>query len=160
MDLVVGVNSYMTLEEVKQILNDYIYIDVYKNWIDTKDDNYLCSLINITTELIEQFDYKGKKVDENQELQFPRLERDENRKWVIVECPKDLKIGIVLQAVSCGYFDNLEELQIQKLGINSYKVDNASIGFGGNSSQKSLKLENGIYRDIYKRYIRKYTVYI
>ena len=163
MELTVGVNSYISLEEAEQLVNDYITVKNILNWVKDEikqDKNYLPKIINISTKLIDKLDYKGVKVDKKQPLSFPRVIQDGKDK-VIIECPEDIKIGIVLQAITNDYFENTDEEQAKRQGISNYSVDGASITFNNSISIKgSERIGDGIYKSIYKNYIREYTEYI
>lgn len=157
MELQKDINSYITLEEVKQIIEDYVYVDAILEYVNTLSDNFINKIINRSTKIIDKLHFKGYKVDSGQPLSFPRYDY-KGKNTVVVECPEDIKIGIVLQAIYDSYYLNKDEMQLKQLGVSSYSVDGASISFNNNVSENKYK--NGIYKDIYEYYIREYTEYI
>jgi len=159
MELQVGKNSYITLEEAKQYIEDYVYVNAITEWVESLDDNYISKIINRSTNIIDKLYFKGTKVDSEQPLSFPRYDY-KDRKKVVIDTPEDVKIAIVLQAVYESYFDNIyqDEKHMKKAGVNSYSVDGASISFNKDISDE--KLSNGIYKDIFEDYLRIYTVFI
>ena len=157
MELQKDINSYITLEEVKQIIEDYVYVDAILEYVNTLSDNFINKIINRSTKIIDKLHFKGYKVDIEQPLSFPRYDY-KGKNTVVVECPEDIKVGIVLQAIYDSYYLNKDEVQLKKLGVSSYSVDGASISFNKDISENKYK--NGIYKDIYEYYIREYTEYI
>lgn len=156
MELTVGKNSYITLEEAKQLLDDYVIEDTIIDYMNTLDDNFISKIINRSTKMVNKLHFKGYKVDSKQELNFPRYEYKEHKK-LYVDCPEDVKVAIVLQAIYDSYFLNKDEMQLKKMGVSSYSVDGASISFNKDISDE--KLQGGIYKDIFEDYLRKYTIY-
>lgn len=155
MELQVGINSYITLEEVKELANDYILIDEKLDLFNTLSDKDICRLVNSVTKKINKLPFKGKKETEEQLLEFPRVF---NKKHV--ECPEDIKIAIVLQAVEEKYSKEKDEIKLRELGVSSYSVDGASISFKDKVDSGGVRLYGGIYKDIYVDYIREHTVLV
>lgn len=156
MELQKDINSYITLEEAKQLLDDYVYEDAILEYVNTLSDNFISKIINRSTKIIDKLHFKGYRIDSGQPLSFPRYDY-RNYKKVVVECPEDIKVGIVLQAIYDSYYLNKDEVQLKKLGVSSYSVDGASISFNKDISDE--KLQSGIYKDIFEDYLRKYTIY-
>ena len=156
MELQVNVNSYMTLDEAKQLVEDQIVEDAVLEYFETLSDNFVSKLINRSTKLVNKLHFKGYKVDSKQELNFPRYVCEDYKKSY-VECPEDVKIAIALQAIYDSYFLNKEEIQLQKLGVSSKSLGSVSVSFSGSVIDE--KLTNGIYKDVYEAYLRKYTIY-
>ena len=159
MELQVGVNSYMNLDEVKQFIDDYILTDAITEYVESLSDNYISKIINSATKLIEKLDFKGVRVDSEQKLKFPRYIYNDFKK-TLISCPDDVKAGIVLQAIYDSYYTNKyqDKLDMRKIGISSKSLGSASISFNSNITDEKLK--NGIYRDVFETYLRKYTIYI
>lgn len=157
MELQVGINSYMNLDEAKQFIEDYIVEDAILDYVGTLSDNFISKIINRSTRIIEKLNFKGYRVSSEQKLKFPRYDYA-NYKKVLVECPEDVKIAIALQAIYDSYFLNKDEIQLKKLGVSNYSVDGASISF--NKDIGDEKLANGIYRDVFVTYLKKYTIYV
>ena len=99
MELTVGKNSYITLEEAKQLLDDYVIEDAVLDYVSTLNDNFISKIVNRSTKMVNKLHFKGFKVDSKQELNFPRYEYRDYKK-LYVECPDDVKVAIVLQAFS------------------------------------------------------------
>lgn len=156
MELQVNVNSYMTLDEAKQLVEDYIVEDAVLEYFGTLSDDFVSKLINRSTKIVNKLHFKGYKVDSKQELNFPRYVCSDYKK-LYVECPEDVKIAIALQAIYDSYFLNKEEIQLQKLGVSSKSLGSVSVSFSGSVIDE--KLTNGIYKDVYETYLRKYTIY-
>lgn len=152
-ELIVGVNSYISVDEAKNIANDYIFEENKMSWLDTLSENDISKLINISTKKIEKLYFKGVKVTPEQNMQFPRIISGKN-----TDIPEDLKIAIVLQAVEDGYSVNDEEIQLRDKGVSKYSVDGASIEF----SEKAVKdkLNCGIYVYIFSQYLKQFSTLI
>ena len=154
MELTVGSNSYISIEEVKTIAEDYITRKEYCETFLSLSDNEICKLVNLSTKLIDKVWFKGKKVDIEQPLAFPRIFKNK-----VVDCPEDIKIAIVMQAVQEHVNNTTDELQLRNLGVKSYKIDGASIEFN-TETVSNVKNRYGVYSDIFEQYIKSYTVVV
>lgn len=73
MALVVGVDSYVTLEEAEKIISDYIVdVNLLSKWNAIEDSNTKEVLLRTSCRDIDHIRFKGKKLTNSQRLQFPR----------------------------------------------------------------------------------------
>ncbi len=153
MELVVGVNSYITLEEAKEIGNDYIIKENVLTWFNALSDNDVSKLINLSTKKIDKVPYRGTKLTSEQKLAFPRLIANKQ-----VDVNEDIKIACVLQAVEDGFSITDEEIQLKEKGVVKYSVDGASIEFSDSIGKD--KLASGVNKNIYSEYLKKYSIIV
>ena len=143
MELIPYENSYMTLEEANDIINNYYLAtdDGKVAWDSLASDSDRSVLIYRTTKLFDtdSWLYIGKKADDNQKMQWPR-EQDNNS---IMDCPDALKEGIVLLAIDKLLNSNTEEAALIKKGIQTYKIKDASVTFFEGGSKNNIDV-NGL----------------
>lgn len=160
MDLIVGVNSYMTLAEANSIVeNMYLSNDtqrVYWNKLGNSDKG---TLIYRTTKKIDTFNmnYKGSKATAEQPMQFPRkLNNDASS---IFECPENIKIAIILQMFNDFDSENNDEIKLRDMGVKSFSDGGgASISFSDIPKDK-VKINN-VNKNIFDTYIKPYTIMV
>lgn len=152
MDIIKGVNSYMTLEEAKSIASDELEGDSLTLW-NTLDDAGKTRLILRATRKIENLVFIGHKVGRmnTQPLSFPRYIELKN-----TECPYEIKVGIIKQGIREISLSNSEEQTLQERGVKSYTINGASITFG--DIDGTVKLTSGLYSDIYSECFEKWLV--
>lgn len=167
MAIVVGEDSYITVQQASQLLNDYFMNDdpLVLKWEElahNTDDRYREKLLkNVHRKYDEDsFFYKGRKQVATQKLQFPRVDNFGN----VIQCPEDIKIGLLIMGLRELINADSEELKIKELGVKSFKDGSgASVEFGSDKELKNSttsKNEFGIYRDIWRQYFSKYTLLI
>ena len=151
MALIVGVNSYLDIDEADELLNNNIYSDsVYLNsWNKLSDRDRQVLLIQ-STSILEGCVYLGSIKNSGQSLKFPRYING-----VDVGTPDDIKLACILQGLKDIDIKNREEYKITENGIKSYTIKGASITLrdAGNFGRTN----NNIYNDIYSNYINKYA---
>lgn len=154
MELVVGVNSYMDIEEADSIvLSEYLPDEEeYKLW-SSLDNDGKSKLIVRATRVIENLPFIGVKLTPFG-MSWPRRVWGED-----IECPDDIKIALLMNVLQEKKYAGTKEQQLQDLGVSSYKVKDASISF--KSSADSVYAGNGkiegIYTNIYNTYLLKWV---
>lgn len=153
MELTVGTNSYMSLEEANTIVENELLdtSNEYKNW-NSLNENNKTKLIIKGTRIIDSIPFRGVKYNLSKvgELQWPRLINNE-----LVECPPEVKVALIKQVLRDYTNSSRQETQLQEMGVKSYSINKASISFG---DKNSTKLDNGIYNDIYFELLRKWVL--
>ena len=150
MSIEIGINSYMSLDEANEIMEEELLSNdsdlmAWKALSDTDKEK----LVIIGTRLVDKLPFLGIKYNDKIVLQWPRVMNNKE-----VECPRDIKIGLLKQVLRDYYNKNKQETKLQELGVKSYSIKNASISF---SDVNSNKLSNGVYKDIYLEYFSKWT---
>lgn len=165
MELIVGKNSYITLEEAEQLMSE-MYLDTddqYVYWQGLSENNKKV-LIARGTKIVdnEEIKYKGVKVDKNQDMQFPRditddmsLSTDNN----ILDCPKEIKEAILELIINKTIDSGSEEEKLRRKGVQSYKIKDASISFFDSDKNVNGNSSNtfNISSDIWNRCFAKYS---
>lgn len=153
MELTVGTNSYMSLEEANTIVENELLdtSNEYKNW-NSLNENNKTKLIIKGTRIIDSIPFRGVKYNLSKvgELQWPRLVNNE-----LVECPPEIKVALIRQVLRDYTNSSRQEMQLQEMGVKSYSINKASISFG---DKNSTKLDNGIYNDIYFELLKKWVL--
>lgn len=153
MELTVGTNSYMSLEEANTIVENELLdtSNEYKNW-NSLNENNKTKLIIKGTRIIDSIPFRGVKYNLSKvgELQWPRLINNE-----LVECPPEVKVALIRQILRDYTNSSRQEMQLQEMGVKSYSINKASISFG---DKNSTKLDNGIYNDIYFELLKKWVL--
>lgn len=153
MELTVGTNSYMSLEEANTIVENELLdtSNEYKNWNGLNENNKT-KLIIKGTRIIDSIPFRGVKYNLSKvgELQWPRLINNE-----LVECPPEIKVALIRQVLRDYTNSSRQEMQLQEMGVKSYSINKASISFG---DKNSTKLDNGIYNDIYFELLKKWVL--
>lgn len=152
MELTVGINSYMDIEEADTLLNDELFSDDEEliTWKSLSSEDKTKLIIKGTRE-VEQLPFLGYKINTNsrETLQWPRLLGCE-----VVECPRDIKLGILRQALRAKINRGSQYNKLMEMGVSNYKIKDASVSF---SDTNNKKLSNGIYTDIYYENFKKWT---
>lgn len=153
MELKVGYNSYMTMDEVNEYINSN-YASATperKAWEALSDDDKAVTIIK-STRLVDRDSmlYKGRKVDRFQKMQFPRDEYP--------VCPEEIKEGIILIALRDLVYGNTEEMNMINKGIKSLS-DGGGLSMSFNTSDSIIgKKVNGISIDIFNGYFAGYSL--
>lgn len=154
MELVVGQNSYMKLAEADELIQYLPFNDSCRKLWESLENNEKTSVIISSTFMYDKdsMEYKGIKKNKEQNLQFPRIYNDTE-----IECPFDVKLGLLVIGLSDINNNSSEEESLRKAGIKS---------FADGSGAKMEFVENfktthensvGIDKDIWKRYFEKYS---
>lgn len=151
MDIEVGKNSYMTIEEADKIVEDQYFEDdaEYEYW-NSLDNKGKTRLILKGTSEIDILPFLGSKVV-GFGMSWPR-----SIFGVYTECPYDIKVAIVRHSISERLQNKREETSLIKNGVKSYSIKGASISFSDDAGVKS-KVAGVIDFDIYKSYLSKWT---
>lgn len=144
MDLIVGENSYITIEEANEIvLNNYTYISEEKQVWDSLSEEDKKVVILKATKTINKEIFRGCKYTTGK-LAWPRI-----IDGVYVECPDDVKDGIIAQAIKSIEVEHSDEYKLKEKGVKSYSVKNASITFSDNTD----RLKSGVFESVYREYL-------
>lgn len=160
MALVVGTNSYITVQEANQLITDnFMSTDPIRVfWNNIGNDSDKESIILNSTKKFDKDSmcYKWFKQDVNQPLQFPRVDIYKN----IIECPEDIKLGLLLQGIKTNMANAYAEYQqLKAQGVKSYKIKDASVEFFDTFQTKDIDtsmLSNGMYKLVYDQYFIDY----
>lgn len=152
MELTIGVNSYMDLEEADALVKNELLAteEEYITWNSLSNDDK-SKLIVRGTRLVDQLPFLGNKLnlDDVQGLHWPRLINN-----IKFECPTDIKVGLIRQVIRSYINKNKQETKLQEMGVKNYSINKASISF---SDKNITKLSNGIYIDILDEYFSKWV---
>lgn len=153
MELKVGYNSYMTMDEVNEYINSN-YVSATperKAWEALSEDDKAVTIIR-STGLVDRDSmlYKGRKADRFQKMQFPRDEYP--------VCPEEIKKGIILIALRDLVYGDTEEMNMINKGIKSFS-DGGGLSMSFNTSGSIIgKKVNGISIDIFNGYFAGYSL--
>lgn len=150
--LQVGINAYMSLEEANTLIGDNLLDSdsEYVLWNSLSDSNKE-KLIIKGTRLVDRLPFRGYKhgnVFDAESLHWPRV-----IDWGIIECPKDVKLGLLKQVLRAQSNSDKQEVKLAELGIKSYSIKGASITL---SDKSTAKISNGLYQDIFDEYFSKW----
>ena len=151
MEFVKGTTTYMSVEEADSIITDEFFEDEdeFILW-SSLDELGKQRIILKGTRLIDRLPFLGIQYPGYQAMKWPRLIQ-----YQYIDCPYEVKVGILRQALKDKINNAKEEHKLQELGVKSYSIKGASISFNDNVTQS--KLSNGIYDDIYDTYLSKWT---
>lgn len=144
--IIIGVNSYITIEEADKIINDN-YLDTddeFITWNNLSENNKAVLILRATKLIdIESLKYRGKKVDIAQPMEFPRdVSNDDTLSGIytndILNCPDEIKTAIVESAINNYMKNKTEEASLIKKGIQSYKIKDASVSFFNNANSENV----------------------
>lgn len=130
MALVIGENSYITVEEATTIINSYMLPSdpLRVAWTAASNSDKEILLLQSCLQL-ERLPYTGRKKDKTQSLSFPR--QDGNM--------QPIKLAQAFQAAFLTDYGQQEEMslrrQLQNAGVKSYKIGNLQETFGGTLSK-------------------------
>ena len=152
MKLVVGENSYMTVDEANEIVEDNFFEDdtEYVTWKGLSENDKTKVIYN-GTKLIETLPFIGVQYPGYQNMKWPRL-----ISLRYVECPYDVKVAILNQGLKDKENYNKQETKLQELGVKTYSIKGASISFG-DSLSGGQKLSNGVYSTVFDTYLSKWV---
>lgn len=157
--LVVGTNSYMTIDEANDIIDSLVSTDsLVSLWNNLSDKDKEAIIINV----IEKYDndkmeYIGVKKDKNQNLQFPRILENGD----ILECPYKIKKGLLLQGLSDLNNSTSAFGVEQTLRANGIKQfadgSGASITFSDASDTNIYVVGSGLNKNLFDMYFSDYS---
>ena len=145
-----GVNTYMTVEEADSIINDEFDSteEEYVLW-NSLDEKGKQRIILKGTRAISGLVWRGLQYHGYQQMAWPRLIQ-----YRYVECPYEVKAGILAQALKDSIANTKQETKLQELGVRTYSIKGASISFTDNINQN--KLSNGVFDTVYREYFEKW----
>ena len=159
MELKVGTNTYFTPEECEEIIaSNFMSTDskrIFWNNLPNEDKEIL---IVSTHKKIDKdaMCYVGRKVDINQNMQFPRIVNTDEGE-LLVECPYDIKLGIVYAMLDFATKAASDVNKLRELGIESYSDGS---GASAKLSQTTSRFINGINKEYYLDYFKQYTILV
>lgn len=161
MDIQVGVNSYMTLEEANTIVASS-YKSASKErtyWNSLSDDDKSILLVNATDKVDRpDFIYRGKTAYGDQEMQWPR-----NIAGKVVEAPFSIKKGLILQMLYDELESTTDEYKLKEMGVKSFADGGgARIEFADTSASVSNSIKNkvGVNKNIWNSYFKEWSMIV
>lgn len=154
MELIIGENSYMTLEEANRIVEDNFMSSDSKRiyWENLKDNDKSILIYRATQKIdVDGMIYKGRKADISQKMQFPRIISDHTGAG-LMEFPDICKVGIVMLALKEAEYNNSEEVKLLEKGVTSYKIKDASITLDTSFLNKVKGIDNNIFYEFFSQY--------
>lgn len=154
MELIIGENSYMTLEEANRIVEDNFMSSDSKRiyWENLKDNDKSILIYRATQKIdVDGMIYKGRKADISQKMQFPRIISDHTGAG-LMEFPDICKVGIVMLALKEVEYNNSEEVKLLEKGVTSYKIKDASITLDTSFLNKVKGIDNNIFYEFFSQY--------
>ena len=119
----VNINSYVSIIEADLIIEG---IFDNKEWESLTNEQKTVALINAATKIDNMY-LKGKKLSDNQEMQFPRdWETDVSEKIKMAQCYEALEI--------CRY--NYSRYREQSAGVVSRSMESVSVTYNGKEPKK------------------------
>lgn len=149
MELVVGVNSYFSLDEAEDLVKRlFLSTDKIRTMWDSLTTEDKSILINKATLELDKdnMGYLGKKVSSDQVMQFPRLRN--NRLW---ECPYELKLAIIELA-----FADVETLICKEAELLGKGVKSFADGGGGKIEFSDKFVNSDMYTIRKTRILKKH----
>lgn len=154
MELVVEQNSYIELAEADELIQYLPFNDSCRKLWESLENNEKTSVIISSTFMYDKdsMEYKGIKKNKEQNLQFPRIYNDTE-----IECPFDVKLGLLVLGLSDISNNSSEEESLKKAGVKSFADGSgAKIDFVENF-KTTHENSVGIDKDIWKIYFEKYS---
>lgn len=151
MMLTVGENSYMSLEEADIIIEDELLDsdEEYTAWNSLSNDSK-AKLILRGTRLVDTLPWRGIKYNLSVvgSLQWPRIINNQ-----LIDCPYDIKVGLLLQVIIDYINKGKKETQLMELGVTNYKIKDASITFDSSKVNKLNNINTDIFNTYFKNWI-------
>lgn len=145
--LEIGINSFVTLEEAEDIVENEVFSasSEYKLWegLSDKDKEIICKR---GTLIINRLEFIGNSIKYRYKLKFPRVING------VVEVPHDIKVATVLSGLMERLDMDSEEYKLINAGIERMTVGPNSVTFKADKSGK-----NKIHNEIMV-YVDKYLI--
>lgn len=156
-ELIVGTNSYMTLEEANELVSSS-YLSSSKEreyWNSLSDDDKTILIINATDKVdIQQMCYIGIKRDSKQNMEWPRVIHGKE-----TECPWSIKKGLILQLLTDKMEEQTSEFKLKEMGVKSFadggggKIEFANSSDSvSNMSRNKLSISKNIWSSYFKEW--------
>ena len=161
--LLVGENSFISLEEANSIIADN-YMSTSNEatwWSGLSDSDKSVVIISATNKLNnEQCRWIGQRVNDNQSLSFPRINK---RNGAVYDIDSIFKLGIVELAINDNKpsFSNFDMLT--KSGVTSFSDGGGmSVKFSDNIVSRNTGENNNlrIPNELFKTYFMKYSLLV
>ena len=155
MEIVVGQNSYFSVAEADELIQYLPFNDsCRKLWESLDDENKKTSIILSSTFLYDNdsMEYIGIKKDKEQNLQFPRIYKDNE-----IDCPFYVKLGLLILGLSDISSNDSEEESLRKAGIKSFADGSGAKMEFIENFKNTHKNSIGIDKDIWKKYFSEYS---
>lgn len=161
--VVVGVNSFISVAEANEIMSDnYMSMsDEMAWWNGLSESDKAVVLIAATNKLNnEQCRWIGQRVNDNQSLSFPRINK---RNGAVYDIDSIFKLGIVELAINDNKpsFSNFDMLT--KSGVTSFSDGGGmSVKFSDNIVSRNTGENNNlrIPNELFKTYFMKYSLLV
>lgn len=162
MSLVVGTNSYITVQEADELIaQNFMSTDPIRVfWGNISEDSDKESLILNSTKKYDRDSmcYKWFKQDPDQPLQFPRIDIYKQ----IIECPEDIKLGLLVQGIKTNMMNQYSEYQqLKAQGIRQFADGSgAKIEFFDSFDVRSIDtsvMDTGMYKLVFNQYFKDYV---
>lgn len=135
MELIVGENTYINLQEFNEIVESY-FTESEREAFDSLEDEDKQAMLYKSCIDMQKLPYRGFKKEHGQKLAFPRINR--------TGYESDMEMVKLAQAVNAISFipqgENMDSqaYNLRKNGITSFKLGSFSIGLSANSNSKQL----------------------
>lgn len=149
--LIIGENSYLDLDAANEFVDELYFEDSEENllWKSLSDTNKEKLILGATSK-IDQCMFRGRKMYPESRLNWPRVINDS-----YFECPNSIKMAIIKQGIQELIYKKTDEYKFISKGVKSYTVKNSSVVFSDNYN---VFLKTGIFIDVYKEYIERWTL--
>ena len=154
MEIVVGQNSYMTVEEADELIQYLPFNNSCRKIFESLNDDEKTSVIISSAFMYDtdSMEYIGVKKDKEQSLQFPRIYKDNE-----IDCPFYVKLGLLILGLSDISSNDSEEESLRKAGIKSF-ADGSGAKMEFIENFKTTHVNSiGIDKDIWKKYFSEYS---
>ena len=154
MELVVGENTYITLEEANELIQYLPFNNSCRKIFESLNDDEKTSVIISSTFMYDtdSMEYIGIKKNKEQSLQFPRIYKDNE-----IDCPFYVKLGLLILGLSDISSNDSEEESLRKVGIKSF-ADGSGAKMEFIENFKTTHVNSiGIDKDIWKKYFSEYS---
>ena len=158
MGLVVGINAYADVNEYDRLINQNFpsFNPIRKFWDELTLEDKECLIVSGTYACDkDDFMYKDFKLEQDQPMQFPRI----NRYKDIIQCPDDIKIGIILNVLRDSMMQDDTETEMRSKGIKSFADGTGAkieLEYSSKASLSATKNSSGFYNDIFDKYFKRY----
>lgn len=163
MNLIVGENTYMTVEDADQLVSDFLVsTDPMRVYWESLSDEDKATIIYSNTQKYDNDNmmYKWFKKEAEQQLQFPRIDI----KGKVIEVPTKIKLGLLMNGIkSAKLAKDSDYTELKEQGIKTYKIKDAEVQFfdGNNSvTVEGIKDSSGLYKEIFDNYFKEFTVLV
>lgn len=152
MELIVGVNTYVTLSEFNNFIESY-FTESERTLFDELEDEDKKVLLYKSCIDMQKLPYRGSKKDNDQKLAFPRVNR-----FGYESDDEMVKLAQVINAISFipKDEDNMDSqaYQLRKNGITNFKLGSFSISINNNLKSNNFISNSGSVEQILSDWLR------